>query len=100
MDKEHLAKCRFHKAMKTGFSALASCFGKAMDADNQRDVCSILDQMGEAHAVMHDHYAEGDEAEKAEVDSLEKLFGGSPAASVHVKPPTAHTFDPKEMFGE
>ena|SRR5215469_1823572 len=77
--------------------AIATTFA---GAETRSILCSAHEAMSEAHRLMRDYYGAqlDDEAENAEVDSLEKMFSGeAPAATVHINAPP---FDPKEIFGE
>ena len=99
------AKAQFHKTMSAAHKAASSCFRrcmKAMDNDSLNDLCSIHEQMGEAHDLMYQHYAkeDGEMAAAAETFDLEKLFSTpAPAASLHI-PEQPQTFDSGEMFGQ
>ena len=99
------AKEKFHRAMSTAHKAAASCFKKSMSKvvsdDELNDLCSIHEQMAEAHEVMAGYYAKDDVAAAAEADSLEKLFVmEAPAASVQHIPEQPQTFDADSMFGQ
>jgi len=81
---------------------LAQQVSLAMDDEALNNLCSIHQEMSEAHGVMAAFYEKDDGGEMAaalETDDLEKMFSGEAAATVYApEKKAAPDFDVGKMF--